>query len=539
MKPAAVSRTGDGVLHLAGVDPAANLAAVLAQAGFPLNTRCGMRGICRGCMVRLIDGTVADASGARFTSGMVRACQMHTADDRPLVIELPHQARIGDSPQVTGTFLLDVPCALNPSIPATANRDTGFVVDLGTTTVVVLLADLASGTILSRAGGFNAQIRFGDNVVTRISAGCTDATRREMRRALVVETLRPLLHEACRGAGRSPDRIAGGVIAGNTTMLHILADEDTSPLGVAPFRARFLAARRCRAAELSLDEAGLHPDAPVRFPPGFSAYLGADVVAGVHATGMTLDAAPSLLVDMGTNGEIVLSADGRLMACATAAGPAFEGAGLSCGTRAHAGAIGALHIHDGSIIAETIGGGPPARAIGICGSAYIDFLAEAVRQGWLAHNGRFNRAARLLPPAAWHASDEHGLSIHPAGSGGPGISEIDIAHLLQAKAAIGAGIEALLHHAGITAAAIGRVHLAGGFGMHVNVAHAIRIGLLPGFTPQQVRVVGNSALAGALAGLLDQAAFDEMDTLRTRVEILELNLQPGFEDRYIDHLCLP
>lgn len=539
MKSASVSRLDDGCLAVRDADPSRDLSDVLAQAGFPLNTRCGKRGLCRGCMVRVVEGAVIDAAGVVVSSGMVRACRMRIAGDRPLVLEVPHQARIGDSPQVGETFLLDVPCVLNPSIHASGMRDTGFAVDLGTTTVVVLLVDLNTGSILSRAGGFNAQIRFGDNVITRIGAGAMDDSRRQMRRALVVETLGPLLEKACHRAGRTMDRLAGGVIAGNTTMLHILADEDTSPLGVAPFAARFLDGRVFSAAALGLGDLSLDPALPVRFPPGFSAYVGADIVAGVHATGMMLDEQASLLVDMGTNGEIVLCTGGRLIACATAAGPAFEGAGLSCGTRAHAGAVSGIHISGNDIMVETIGGAPVAHGAGICGSAYIDFLAMARADEWLAENGRFDSAAWQGIPVRFRRENDDGKSILPAGPGGPGISEIDIAHLLQAKAAIGAGIESLLEHAGMAAGEIGRVHLAGGFGMHVNVAHAIAIGLLPGFTTEQVRVVGNTSLAGALAGLLDEAALGEMDAMRPGVEVVELNLQPDFEDRYIDHLALP
>jgi uncharacterized 2Fe-2S/4Fe-4S cluster protein (DUF4445 family) len=539
MRSARVTRLDDGHLAVYRADPALDLSDVLAQAGFPLNTRCGKRGLCRGCMVRIVEGTVIDAAGVAVSSGMVRACRMRATGDRTLVIEVPHQARIGDSPQVGETFLLDVPCEFNPSIRPSGIRDTGFAVDLGTTTVVVMLVDLHTGAILSRAGGFNAQIRFGDNVITRIGAGASEDSRRLMRRALVEETMGPLLEKACNRAGRTVDRIAGGVIAGNTTMLHILADEDTTSLGVAPVAARFLDGRLFPAGALGLDGASLDQDVPVRFPPGFSAYVGADIVAGVHATGMTLDEAPSLLVDMGTNGEIVLCAGGRLIACATAAGPAFEGSGLSCGTRAHAGAVSGIRISQNDIMVETIGGGPVGPGAGICGSAYIDFLAAARNQGWLAENGRFDPAMWPGIPIRFRKEDHDGRAILPAGPDGPGVSEIDIAHLLQAKAAIGAGIESLLDHAGMPAGTIGRVHLAGGFGMHVDVSHAIAIGLLPGFTTEQVRVVGNTSLAGALAGLLDEAALDEMDAMRSRVEIVELNLHPDFEDRYIDHLSLP
>jgi uncharacterized 2Fe-2S/4Fe-4S cluster protein (DUF4445 family) len=512
-----------------------SLTDLLAERGHPLNARCGQRGLCRGCMVDLVEGALLDASGETVAAGAsVRSCQMRLPEHGRVVLRLHRQARISRAPQVGETFSIDVPYEFCPAIAAMPGKDTAFAVDVGTTTVVVLLADLVTGEVLARAGDFSAQIRYGDNVITRIGAASSPATRREMRRALVEETLAPLLQKACKRAGRDVSRLAGGTIAGNTTMLHILADEDPTSLGIAPFTARFLEGRMLQSGGI-----GLAPGMPLQLLPGLSAYIGADITAGVHATGMTLDDAPSLLVDMGTNGEVVLCADGRLVGCATAAGPAFEGAGLSSGTRAQDGAVSGIHLEMDPFFldVETIGG-KEAQA-GICGSAYIDFLSMARACGLVMENGRFDRGKWAGIPAKHRLETDDGFSFLLAGNDGPGISEIDIAHLLQAKAAIGAGIEILLSTAGITAGEIGRVYLAGGFGMHVDVSHAITIGLLPGFRPDQVRVVGNTALAGALLALLDRGALAEMEALRGRIEVIELNLQPGFEDCFIDHLSLP
>jgi len=533
---------GDGRrlrLEVRGGPSSDNLAELLAGAGFPLNTRCGQRGICRGCMVEWIGGGLSAADGLPARPGTVRACQMKLAGGDPVIVEVARTARISESPLVGETVVVDVPFVVDPAIPLRPPRDTAFAIDLGTTTVVVLLVDLQSGEILSRAGAFNAQIRFGDNVITRIGAGADPGIRREMRRVLTAETLGPLIREALRRAGRDAPRLAGGVVAGNTTMLHILADEDTRPLGVAPFSARFLDGRCEPAEKFGLADAGIDGDLPVRLLPGFAAYVGADIVAGVHATGMTLDPEPGMLVDMGTNGEIVICADGRLIACATAAGPAFEGAGLTCGTRAHHGAISRIHIDHGLPAVETIGAEKATADTGICGSAYIDFLALARRQGWLRGNGRFESDAWCLLPEEFRHTEDGIRSILPAGFPGPRITEIDIAHLLQAKAAIAAGVEMMLATAGIKAADIGRLHLAGGFGMHLDVGHAIAIGLLPGFRSEQVRVVGNTSLAGAWLGAIDRQALVEMDAIRQRATTVELNELPDFEGSFIDHLSLP
>jgi uncharacterized 2Fe-2S/4Fe-4S cluster protein (DUF4445 family) len=518
---------------------AGSLTDLLAAHGHPLNARCGQRGLCSGCLVELVEGDFCDPGGRPLTpGGPVRSCQVRVRGAGRLLVRIPRPARLGQAAQVGETFFTDMPCALAPLVARTGGRDTGLAIDLGTTTVVVLLADLASGEILSRAGAFNAQIRFGDNVITRIGAAGDPARRSAMRRALIDETLAPLVRSACSRAGRAPSRLAGGTIAGNTTMLHILADEDPSPLGIAPFTPRFLASRVLDAAQLGLLEAA-DGSFPLHLLPGLAAYLGADIAAGIHATGMQLDDSPALLVDMGTNGEIALHNRGRLSGCATAAGPAFEGGGLSCGNRACNGAVGRIHPGTASrpFACETIGGGPPVA--GLCGSAYIDFLALGRAGGLLLESGRFDRVVWRALPEPLRGERDEAHAVLPAGPDGPAITEIDIAHLLQAKAAIGAGIETLLDSAGLAAAEIGRVYLAGGFGLHVSVPHAIAIGLLPGFQAGQVRVSGNTSLAGALLALLDRSAFAAMDAMRGDIGVLELNLVPGFSDRYVDHLVLP
>lgn len=515
------------------------LSKVLAEHGFPLNTRCGQRGLCHGCEIVLQQGSLVIGDSEVTAPATLRACRARL--NGPISITIPARSRIEHKPQVGDTFEIALPCAHDPLFPANGPRDTAFAVDIGTTTVVVLLIDLTNGEVLSRAGGFNAQIRFGDNVLTRIDAARTPEAIAAMQEAVVRETLAPLLLQACERADREPSRIAGGTIAGNTTMLHLLAGEDPTSLGIAPFTASFLAGKSMTAANIHLTAEGLAPDTPIQLLPSIAGYIGADITAGVYATGMVFDEKPSLLVDIGTNGEIVLQNGGALTACATAAGPAFEGCGLRCGTRAREGAVSDLAISRNpfEIHLQTIGGVPPERASGICGSAYIDFLASARGCGLLGHAGRFDAAAWATLPETFRLADDDERALSLAGPGSPRISEVDVAVLLQAKAAIGAGIETLLETAGIRAEEISRVYLAGGFGMHLNVENAIAIGLLPGFKPEQVRVVGNTSLAGALLALIDRTTLAEMEALREQVQVIELNLADGFEDRYVEHLMLP
>jgi uncharacterized 2Fe-2S/4Fe-4S cluster protein (DUF4445 family) len=515
------------------------LSKVLAQHGFPLNTRCGQRGLCHGCEIVLQKGALMMGNCEVTAPATLRACRVRLHG--PITLTIPARSRIEHKPQVGETFEIAVPCAHDPLFPVNGTHDTAFAVDVGTTTVVVLLVDLTSGEVLSRAGGFNKQIRFGDNVLTRIDAARTPESIAAMQWAVVGETLAPLLMQACERAGRDVSRIAGGTIAGNTTMLHLLAGEDPTSLGIAPFTARFLAGKSTNAADIHLCAEELATDTPIQLLPSIAGYIGADITAGVYATGMVFDGKPSLLVDIGTNGEIVLQHGGSLTACATAAGPAFEGCGLRCGTRAREGAISDLAVTRDpfAIHAQTIGGIPAARATGICGSAYIDFLASARACGLLGYAGRFVTDVWSAMPEIYRFTEDDERAISLSGPGSPRISEVDVAVLLQAKAAIGAGIETLLETAGIRAEEISRVYLAGGFGMHLNVANAIAIGLLPGFKPEQVRVVGNTSLAGALLALIDRTTLAEMEALREEVQVIELNLAEGFEDRYVEHLMLP
>ena len=515
------------------------LSDLLADHGFGLNTRCGKRGLCCGCVVEVINDNHS-AEDSEPTQE-IRSCQIALTEVKDsIVVRIPKHACLETAPQVSDSFALDASVTLAPSWPVQLGvRDTAVAIDVGTTTVAVALVDLISGDVLARAGEFNAQVRFGDNVVTRIVAAADLEVRAKMQRAVLIETIAPLIAKACKNAGRSMERIVGGIVAGNTTMLHLLVGEDPSGMGVVPFTPRFLQSRTLTVSELGAGNIGLLPATPITLLSGFSAYVGADLAAGVYATGMMYDEAPSLLVDIGTNGEIVLQAGRKLFGCATAAGPAFEGSGLLAGTRAQTGAISHVKISTEpfALELETIGGAAAECAPGLCGTAYVDFLAAARGVGLLLPAGRFDPVAWARLPAAWKAEARRGRTMRLAGD--LCISEADIAQLLQAKAAIGAGIETLLHVAGLKASELGKVYLAGGFGLYIDVGQAIAIGLLPGFKPEQIHVVGNSSLGGAVLAALDREVLPELEALRACIQIVELNREPSFEDSYLDYLRLP
>lgn len=532
---------GHTTVTLTPADTKLPLSDVLAHRGHPLNTRCGGRGLCGGCEVGLRAGqlvrTTDGAAVGPSADDRLRSCQLRLPEGGAATVKIPARSLLKHEPAVVAEFKINVPWANDPIEPAAR---VGACVDIGTTTVALMLADLRTGKVLGEASAFNAQIRYGEDVLTRIQM-CyqnPDAVK-QLQHAVTVETMQPLLEEACKEAGLTPADVGVMTVAANTTMQHLLAGVDPSPLGVHPFTAVFLEHRVYAPAALGLAFGG--PGAKVHLLPGPAAYVGADLSAGLVATGMLYDEGPVLLVDVGTNGEIIAKVGDRLIGCATAAGPAFEGAGLTSGTRGVKGAIERVTMRNHPYTVDLGIIGDAAKPIGICGSAYVDFLWEARRTGIVQGNGRF--ADDFVAQAgALVQADEYGrkLQLHARGASGPiWVSEVDIARLLQAKAAIAAGINTLLGLLGVAAPDVKKLYLAGGFGMHLSLGHAIGCGLLPGFTPDQIHVVGNTSLGGAFLALQDRSLLEEMKVACTRMESIELNLQPGFEDAYIDQLMLP
>ncbi|MFQ3586375.1 MAG: ASKHA domain-containing protein [Fimbriimonadaceae bacterium] len=538
--------TGTETLSIGREQSRQTLSEILRQAGHPLNIRCGERDACGGCVVALLGGAIRHRSEGHTmaadrpteTDGLeFRACQ-YRPESRRLHLRVPQRSLLSYQPQVVGDYRVNVAAAHDPLFTG----GLGVAVDVGTTTVVVQVVDPNSGAVVSRASAFNRQSALGDDVLTRINRCAVDSSAvDELQQAVVEHTVVPLVSEALESIGRTHSDVAGYSISGNSTMLHLFAGVDPSPMGTAPFTARFLGHEVLKGGVVGLEPS----NAPVHLLPGASAYVGADVVAGAYVSGLAYDDGPSLLVDVGTNGEILLRDGAELLGCATAAGPAFEGSGLVSGVRAGVGAVSHIDMPGSPPrleieIIQMPDGAASVKPIGICGSAYVDFLAEGRRVGILGSTGRFDidraSAAGMRPTKA-----EHGWMLEVArGQGGHSIriSEADVARLMQAKAAIAAGILSLLRRRNMTPADVRTVYLAGGFGMHMRLANAIGCGLLPGFREEQVQLVGNTSLGGATTALLDRNTVDELARLAESVEVVQLNLEPEFEDTYIEQLAI-
>jgi uncharacterized 2Fe-2S/4Fe-4S cluster protein (DUF4445 family) len=528
----------DGVRVLEVEPGVKSLADVLGDHGLPLNTRCGQEGLCDGCEVELLGGPLLDRLTRRearlYTGHCVQACQC-VVGDGPVRLRVPQRSLLSHKASALMDFSLNVSSGHDPLWQGAGElmgQALGLAIDVGTTTVAVMLVDLTEDRVLARASDFNAQMRLGDDVVTRISLCARDPEMIGRLQEAAAGTIVSLVREVLKTAGVAARQIVCGAVAGNTTMLHLLAGVDPTPMGTAPFTPAFLEHRVLQAREIRgwpADELGLE----LHLLPSASAYIGSDLTAGCLASGLAYDHGPSVLVDAGTNGEIILKLGVKFYGCATAAGPAFEGAGLTCGMRAAPGAISHLRWRAGKFEADVLGGEGVA-PMGLCGSAYVDFLAEARNVGLLSHTGRF-------APGWQHALTEGGRACR-VGRGAHGdvvVSEADISRLLTAKAAISAGILMLLAQEKLEARQVKTVYLAGGFGTQIRPESAIGCGLLPGFRVDQIEPVGNSALGGAYLSLVDRRAMDEVRRVAKKVEVVELNLDPAFEATYIEQLALP
>jgi uncharacterized 2Fe-2S/4Fe-4S cluster protein (DUF4445 family) len=424
----------------------------------------------------------------------------------------------------------------------TTARHFGIAVDIGTTTVVAVLVDLNSATMLGKASMYNRQIGRADDVASRISYGRTQREVEELQHLVVQDTINPLINALCARHGVASASIYRAAIAGNTVMSHLFLGLSPEGIGRLPFQpvARAFAAQRARDVGLAMNPSGL-----VDVLPAISGYVGGDITADMYVARLTHDPSLTALVDIGTNGEIVVSEGNRFAACATAAGPAFEGYGISCGARAAAGAIEHIEFDRAlNMKVDVIGGGLPT---GICGSAIIDFIACGLRSGLLNRMGRFD--LDLLRACGRHAEHAHGRGashacvVMSAAQSGTGraifVSEHDVSQVLKAKAAIYAGIKTLMEHLGRPFRDIRRFCLAGGFARHIRLENAVHMGLLPAIPLDRFHIIGNGSLGGAYLALVDGDAREAFDTLARLPRTIELNRAPTFETNYVDALALP
>jgi uncharacterized 2Fe-2S/4Fe-4S cluster protein (DUF4445 family) len=406
--------------------------------------------------------------------------------------------------------------------------------DLGTTTLVGTLLNTRTGTECAVAAAMNPQISVGDDVISRISAARESRENTLRMQKAVVHAFNEIIGRLCRETGIPRARIYEASVAGNTTMQHLFCGISPAALGEIPFTPAYRAARRARAHDVGLH---IHPAGRVFVFPNIGGFVGGDTVAGVLANGVHHSAETILFVDIGTNGEIVLTHQGQMRAASCAAGPAFEGARIAAGMRAAEGAIDKIVFDGEDVVCNVIGG---RKMAGLCGTALIDAVAVLLDLGLLDSTGRLLAAAEV--PAATTSPVRRRL--HPDGSdtkllladadesrsGEPiYLMQRDIRELQLASGAIRAAITLLLRQAGLEALDLQAVLLAGGFGNFIRRENACRIGLLPPVPVDRIRFVGNASSMGAKAVLLAQELRREADQIAERAAHVDLSLDPEFQ----------
>ncbi len=450
------------------------LSEVLEGAGYSVPHPCGGRGVCAKCRV-IVDGSSE------------LSCQYRLTDGENITVELPDE---DDMKQIelsgSGTVTFDDP------MPG----QYGTAIDIGTTTVAMRTYDLINGELINESGFINPQTSVAADVVGRIEAAMAGKSR------FMQEQICGAIEDCFDENEIAPDAM---VITGNTTMLYLLAGMDPKSLSRAPFEADCLF------------------DAKINFgptiayiPPCMHAFVGADIATAVLASGMCESDDVSMLCDIGTNGEIAMWKEGKLYVSSTAAGPAFEGAGISCGCPSISGAIDAVSVSDGRLQIHTIDDKDVA---GICGSGLIDAIACALELGLIEETGGMDDDIEL-------AEDVY-IDAH------------DISQVQLAKSAIAAGIATVLKMTDTCSDDVKHVYIAGGFGSHLDIDSAVRIGLIPADFRNKITVLGNAALTGACQLLGDMEKIDAIRKIASTSSHVNLGGNSMFNNLYMENMLFP
>lgn len=414
----------------------------------------------------------------------------------------------------------------------------GLIVDIGTTTVSALLVDMISGEILAKASAGNGQIRYGADVINRIIESAKPGGQKRLQDAIVKETLNPMITKMCASAGFSCQHIYRMAVAGNTTMEHLLMGINADPLRMEPYIPAFFKTNSLYASDIGI---AIHPDAHIIVAPNVGSYVGGDITAGTLVSMIWNRPEMSLLIDLGTNGELVFGNSDFLMSCACSAGPAFEGGDISCGMRATDGAIEACSI-DQETMEPTyqVIGEEGQKPIGICGSGIIDVIAELFRCGIINPKGKFIREGRRI------RHDKYGMGSYvlafeeEAGSvRDVEITEVDIDNFIRAKGAIFSAIRTMLSSLDMDVSMIDDVYVAGGIGSGINMKHAVTIGMFPDIPLERFHYIGNSSLSGAYAMLISTQAEKKTYEVARNMTYLELSTVPTYMDEFVAACFLP
>ena len=414
----------------------------------------------------------------------------------------------------------------------------GCAIDIGTTTVTMVLTDLETGKLLAKGSSGNGQIRYGADVINRIIEQGRPGGKKKLQDAIIKETLTPIIANLCKTANISARSILRMCVAANTTMNHLFVGVDAEPVRMEPYIPSFFGWDGLTAGDLKLPA---NPLATVQIAPNIGSYVGGDITAGTLAAGLWDKDEMSLFIDLGTNGEIVFGNRDFMMSCACSAGPAFEGGDISCCMRATDGAIEACVIEKSTMEpALTIVGDPDQKPVGICGSGIIDIISELFRCGIINAKGLFIREGDRVRRDA-HGMGRYVLATADESETGREVSinEVDIDNFIRAKGAIFSAIDTLLNAVDMTVDMIDQVYVAGGIGSGINMKNSVNIGMLPDVELEKYRYIGNSSLTGAYAMVMSDQADQKCAEIGANMTYLELSTHPGYMDSFVAACFLP
>jgi uncharacterized 2Fe-2S/4Fe-4S cluster protein (DUF4445 family) len=466
---------------------------------------CGGRGRCKGCKIKVLAGALPVCeeerqrlTGAELAEGWRLACCGRADSD--LKIELA---------QWEAAILTD-----DSAFAFTPREGWGVAIDLGTTTIVAQLLDLQTGHVLAVRAALNAQAKHGADIMSRVEFAVAGRGQRTLQN-LVRKQVGRLTKELLAAAGGAAGEVKSVVLVGNTVMHHLFCGLSLEPLAHYPFEPVSPGLQVFDAAKLGWNWPG---NPAVRFLPCLGSFVGSDILAGLLATKLHESERLAALIDLGTNGEIVVGNRERMLCASTAAGPAFEGARISMGMRAATGAISEVRVRNGGLECHVLGNVAPR---GICGSGLVDAVAAGLELGWISSKGRLANGDSL------------------ALAGPVSLNQWDVRELQLAKGAIAAGLRILLEQWGATRDDLGQVFLAGAFGNYINHASAWRIGLLD-LAPDNVRAAGNTALLGAKLALFSPPEQDgAYPRILGKVKHVSLNEDARFQETFVEEMVFP
>ncbi|MCR4962725.1 MAG: ASKHA domain-containing protein [Firmicutes bacterium] len=519
-----------------------SLLQVLFEAGIHIDGSCAGAGVCGCCKIQVVSGKTPPADEAEkelipqeeLDQGYRLACRVHVIDNMRILVPKMKNA------DARKTKLLYFPDDFVPE--KTAEQCYGLAFDIGTTTVVCMLWDMKEAELIDIAAQTNPQSVFGADVITRINYCEEKPGNLQVMHDKIIGCLNELADTLIERHSIQRDLIRKATVVGNTTMSHLFLGLSPSTLARIPFTPAFTGPKELKATEIGIR---IHPEGDVYLLPNIAGHVGSDLVAGILTSRLMEKSGVHILIDLGTNGEVILQADGHTWACSTAAGPAFEGASIHHGMRAAAGAIESVKVIEGKLLVHTVDDAP---ARGICGSGLIDATAALITAGVILPSGKMisqKAAQQELPPdLAWRLhKTEDNITEFVLAQGDDGreivLNHKDVRQMQLGKGAIYSGILLMLQAAGKTVADIDTVLLAGAFGNFINKESAVVLGLLPNIPLDHIIPLGNAAGAGSSIALLSSKERQYIYNKLAEIEHVELADCPNFQEEFIGAMSFP